>query len=242
MFPWCEAKSNLNPLQGLLDVRIIALETSTRAGSVALLADDKVVAAQSLPRERRTAEVLVPTIDTLLTQVDWKPAELQLVTVTSGPGSFTGLRIAVTTAKTLAYAVGAELIAINTLEVIAARLPSSCQTAAVVMNAQRGQWFAATYCRAADGSWLEEQPCQLVDRRPWLETLAAGTILTGPSADRSGAPLPTGIELADSALWFPQADDLGRLAWHRYQQGERADLWTLVPHYYRPSYAEEGSV
>jgi tRNA threonylcarbamoyl adenosine modification protein YeaZ len=81
----------------------------------------------------------------LLHEVDWCVESINLVVVAVGPGSFTGLRIGVTTAKTLAYAVGAEVIGVNTLAVIASQAPRSDTPLWVVIDAQRGELFAAKF-------------------------------------------------------------------------------------------------
>lgn len=220
-------------------MNIIALETSTRRGSVALLEDGRVLAMRQLPEDQRTAQVLAPVIRDALHATGWEPAALGLVATTNGPGSFTGLRIAVTAAKTLAYATGAQLIALNTLDVIVTQLPAEVETAGVVMNAQRGQWFASVYRRDVSHLWQCVQECQVVDREEWVQTLPSGTVIIGPTADRLEGQIPLHVQLADHTLWTPRADSLGHLAWSRFQQGLRSDPWTLVPNYYRPSYAEE---
>jgi len=220
-------------------LRIIALETSTRDASIALLHDDRLLQYCCLPADRRTTQSLAPAIRDALRDAGWSPSDVGLVALTNGPGSFTGLRIAVTTAKTFAYATGARLIAVNTLAAIATRLPAATESAGVVMNAQRGQWFAALYRRNASGVWTCIRACQVVDRRVWLNSLPPETLLTGPTADQFEGQMPAYVQLADRELWTPRADCVGQLAWRGYQQGRCTDPWTLVPNYYRLSYAEE---
>src|SRR5688572_20388398 len=94
------------------------------AGSVAAL-EGELVAEMELDSARRTAQTLVPALDVLLRQVAWKPQDVDLIAVTQGPGSFTGLRIGVTTAKTFAYACGAAIVGVNTLAAIARQVPAS---------------------------------------------------------------------------------------------------------------------
>ncbi len=102
-------------------MRIISWETTGTAGSVAALIDDRVLLERYLPDEQRSAQSLAPSIDALLAEVGWRPAEVELIATAVGPGSFTGLRVGVTTAKMFAYAVNCPLIGVNTLEAIAAR-------------------------------------------------------------------------------------------------------------------------
>ena len=104
-------------------MRILALETSSSSGSIAVMEDDRVLGESAFDPGQRTAQSFAPAVRRQLEAVDWLPRDIQLVAVALGPGSFTGLRIGVTAAKTLAYAVGAEVIGANTLKVIAWQTP-----------------------------------------------------------------------------------------------------------------------
>ena len=119
-------------------MRILALETTERIGSVAASDGDNLLLCNDLNRDERGAQSLAPGIRDLLDQVGWGPADVELVAVTQGPGSFTGLRIGLTTAKVFAYATGAALLGIDTLRVIAARTPDNVDDLAVAIDAQRG--------------------------------------------------------------------------------------------------------
>ncbi len=121
-------------------MRILALETSGTSGSVAVLEGSSQVAQLILPPGQRSARSLVPTIQDLLGRVGWEMSQIGLVAVTSGPGSFTSLRIGVSTAKALAYAVGAEIIGVNTLGVIARQAPRS------IGSSKRFSTRSATSC------------------------------------------------------------------------------------------------
>src|SRR5215813_11089947 len=109
-------------------MRILAIETSGRHGSIATLCGEaealSVVGQTMLNAEQRTAQALAPALRSLLSEAGWRPDSVELVAVAVGPGSFTGLRIGVTTAKTLAYAVGCQAIGVHTLLAIAAQAPT----------------------------------------------------------------------------------------------------------------------
>lgn len=220
-------------------MRILALETSTGTGSLALIEQGQLVAGRQLVRGQRTARSFAPALDEALRAAGWEPRSVDLVAVTDGPGSFTGLRIGVTAARFFAYAAGAELLAVNTLDVIVAQLPPSSTAAWALMDAQRTQFFAAAYARQPDGAWRAVVPCQVWTRDALLERLVAGSILTGPGLERAAAWAPE-HERADPSCWTPRAETLGQLARRAYEAGQRADLWRVEPRYYRPSYAEEG--
>src|SRR5262245_50788842 len=108
-------------------MRILAIETSGQRGSIAILnsqGDSLSTLGQTiLAADCRTAQSLAPALKSLLADAGWPSKSVELVAVAVGPGSFTGLRIGVTTAKAFAYAVGAQVIGINTLAVLAHQSP-----------------------------------------------------------------------------------------------------------------------
>ncbi len=222
-------------------MRILALDTSTEQGSVALLERNHVVHETPLSSNCRAAQSLAPAMAALLQQADWSPASIGLVAVTNGPGSFTGLRIAVTAAKTFAYATQSRLIALNTLRVLVEQLPADTHQACALMDAQRRQLFFAVYQRARDGAWQTMVPCQIVDRDQLAPLLNSGTVLTGPVLSRLAPPFLADQPRAEPTCWIPLASTAGRLAWQAHQAGQSDDLLQLQPQYYRPSYAEEKS-
>jgi tRNA threonylcarbamoyladenosine biosynthesis protein TsaB len=162
-----------------------------------------------------------------------------LIATSVGPGSFTGLRIAVTTAKTLAYATGAQLIGLDTLEVIAAQAPAITNTLHVVLDAQRQQLYVARFVKETSGRLQTIEPTRIVPRDAWLSTLAPPATLTGPAVAKIADRLPAGIELVEPQFRNPQAKTVGRLGYDYFLAGRRDDLWGLVPRYYRKSAAEE---
>jgi tRNA threonylcarbamoyladenosine biosynthesis protein TsaB len=188
--------------------------------------------------DQRTAQSFAPCIVQQLESVGWSPLDVQLIVVTKGPGSFTGLRIGITAAKTLAYAVGAEVIGVNTLKVIASQVPAEQQDAWTVMDAQRGQLFAARFRRSHDDWETIVQP-HIVDNERWLQSLTPGTAVTGPGLARLRDRLPAGIVIVDDGCWTPQSAAVGRVGYLEFRAGKRDDLWALVPEYFRKSAAEE---
>jgi tRNA threonylcarbamoyladenosine biosynthesis protein TsaB len=219
-------------------MRILALESSSNSGSVAVMEDDRLLSELPLDPSQRTAQSFAPAIRQQLKAVGWLPADVQLVAVTRGPGSFTGLRIGVTAAKTLAYAVGAEVIGVDTLEVIARQAPAGNLHVWALVDAQRQQVFAARF-RQRDGDLDRETATQIVDADAWLVSLSSEVLVTGPGLKRFGERLPDGISVAAQELWAARASMVGLVAGIEYRQGKRDDLWGLNPLYYRRSAAEE---
>ena len=218
-------------------MRLLAIETTKLAGSVAALENGSLLAEMRLPEEQRAARSLAPGLQGLLEQVGWEPADVELVAVTIGPGSFTGLRVGVTTAKTFAYAVHAEIIGVDTLEAIAAGVPQPWQTVSAAVDAQRGDVVAGLFRRGPDGWLSPDGPSKLISIRLWLAALEPGTLVAGPVEKLSAASCAA--VLADPQLCRPTAANVGRVAARHYAAGQRDDLWTLAPRYFRRSAAEE---
>jgi tRNA threonylcarbamoyladenosine biosynthesis protein TsaB len=220
-------------------MKILAIETTDTAGSVALLEDNQVQAEVRLNLDQRSAQSLAPAIQEQLQKLGWKPGEVKLVGVAIGPGSFTGLRVGVTTAKTFAFAVKADVVGLNTLEVIAAQAPAGVDQISVVVDAQRQQLFAATMEHTAAGTWQWVVPTAIVDIDAWLTALQPGSVVSGPGLQLLTGRLPNGINVLPTELWAPKAATVGALALHRKQAGMLDDAEQLVPIYFRRSAAEE---
>jgi tRNA threonylcarbamoyladenosine biosynthesis protein TsaB len=224
-------------------MRVVAIETSGRHGSLAALTgtvDEANLLRQiDLAGEQRTAQSLAPRLRMMLAEIGWPPQSIDLVAVSSGPGSFTGLRLGVTTAKVLAYATNAEIIAVNTLVVIATQVPSSPGPVWAILDAQRQELFAAKFTLCDRSRYQMDAPTRVVPQEAWLAELQPGERVTGPALRRLAVRLPPDIVVAAENMWQPTAAAVGRLAWQVYCDGKRDDVWKLTPVYYRPSAAEE---
>lgn len=224
---------------------ILALETSGYGGGVALLDGDKPLAELSLGPGRRSAAWLAPAIAQALAAAGRSAAEVRMVAVTAGPGSFTSLRVGVTTAKAFAYAIGAQVVAVNTLEAIAAEWRWSTSGAATrpetivsAIDAQRGDVYAARF--QARGELLEcLSPAAICAADDWLAAIEPGWLVTGPALESLLPHLPSDVLAAPRERWMPTATTVGRLAAAKYAAGQRDDVWTLAPLYLRRSAAEE---
>lgn len=220
-------------------MRILAIETSTKNSSIAVLEDHRVIRETGLPSDQGTARALAPALEAMFRETGWSPGSVDFVAVTHGPGSFTGLRIAVTTAKMFAYATGAQLVAVNTLRTLVEQLPAGVTDACAVINAQRQQVFAARYQRHAGQAWQVSLPCQVLGRDALLDILSPHTVVTGPLLARWSPPLRENQIQAPPGCWTPRAGTVAQLGRRLALAGHRDDIFELRPQYYRRSYAEE---
>ena len=241
-------------------LHILALETTELTGSVATWADGRLLCELPLPGDQRSAQSLAPAIAKALAQTGWRPADVHLVAVTVGPGSFTGLRVGVTTAKTFAYCCGAAVVGLDTLAVLAAAAPDGFTRLAVAVDAQRGDVVAGTFLRDAagtspsnasdallsdtllsdaSGGWRPDAPAKLVPWRAWLDALPDGVAVLSPLLRKRAGDVPTRLVLAPESCWTPRAACVAQLAAARWAQRRGDDLWKLAPLYCRRSAAEE---
>lgn len=220
-------------------MRILALETVETTGSVAALEDERVLAEHRLDPTQRSAQSLAPEIDNLLRRVNWRPTDVQLVSVASGPGSFTGLRIGVTTAKTFAYAVGCQAIGVHTLLAIASRAPADVRQCCAVLDAQRGELFVASFVRQASGEFIDHERTRIVSSKQWLKELVPGSVVTGPGLAKIVERLPREVTALDRAVWAPTAATIGVVGQRLFSAGQRTDVFALVPEYFRRTAAED---
>jgi tRNA threonylcarbamoyladenosine biosynthesis protein TsaB len=217
---------------------ILALDTATEKGSLALMAADRVLMEYSLESHGTYLTRLMPGVEALLSHTGTKPADLAAVAVSLGPGNFTGLRIGLATAKTLAWSLGCPLVPVPTMEVLAAQFPFYPHPIGVVIDAKRGEIFWGLFRCPEDLPEALEGPVRL-PATDLPARLHPPLLLTGPGLEthyETLIPHPTPeIVLAPPEMRSPRAPTLARLAQHRLEAGLTANPAQLVPTYLRPA-------
>lgn len=218
----------------------IGIDTSGRQGSVALLRDDNCLGERALSRTgRRHARTLVLELQQLLLSARIAPEQVDVVAVSVGPGSFTGLRVGMVCGKTMAYAIGARLVGVGTFVAIAHNAPVGVTDQFVIGDAQRGDLYVARY-RVADGHWLAaEDGIRIVRFKSWRDALPADTVLSGPGVDVYRAELEGRAQLLSHDCWTFAASQVARIGQQRAADGISDDPFLIEPVYLRRSSAEE---
>src|SRR5947208_15761431 len=127
-------------------MRVLAIETATSAQSVALLVEDRLLAYASYDGRGSGGGLLLPTVDHVLRKAGVAAKDLAAVAVSIRPGSFTGLRVGLATAKGLALGTGAAVVGVSTLEALAAAYePAEAITSCTLLDAYRGQVYLAVF-------------------------------------------------------------------------------------------------
>ncbi len=229
-------------------MRILAIESIDRRGSLATLTVRQdcceLVQEVSLPKNERTACSLVPQISSLLKKCSWDIENVDLLCVATGPGSFTGLRIGVITAKTLAYSSAAKLVGVHSLSALAMKIADSgehkkSQRVWAILDAQRQELFAASYTFLSESEMVTPPDTLLLKIDEWLDLLQPGDLVTGPPLNTLADRIPSGVTIAESELWSPTARAIGKLGAKIFLSQGGIDPMQLVPNYFRKSAAEE---
>jgi tRNA threonylcarbamoyladenosine biosynthesis protein TsaB len=221
-------------------VHLLALDTSTRYGAIALgRADGSLFHAVGDPQWRH-GRALVPNVRDLLREAGLSPRELGGVAVGLGPGSYTGLRVGVTAAKTFAYATGCLLAGFDSLEAIARNAPGECLRVSVIADAQRGDLFVADFARTHAGAALNAiKPTRIERINDWQLNVLAGTLVLGPALEQTRDLVPVSASTLDHDLNYPKGPALVALAREIFNAGRHVDPWFLEPTYHRKSAAED---
>lgn len=217
---------------------ILAIETATERGSLALAEGDRVLGEYPLETPGTYLQHLLPGVQALLAGANCALADVGAIAVSRGPGNFTGLRLGLATAQGLAWSRSLPLVAVSTLEVVAAQVPGQPRPVAALMDAKRREVYLGRYGGAAGRPQALGDPVRLP-----LDALAGELrpplLVTGPGLsvyedflrDRLDPDLP----LAPAELRYPRASTLARLAWPLVLTGHSAAPHRITPTYLRPA-------
>lgn len=220
--------------------RLLILETSGRPGQVAVAEGAAIKGSRRLDEARRHARDLAPAVAAILAEQKWKARALDAVIVSLGPGSYTGLRVGLMSAKTLAYATGCALIGVETFRAVARQAPPDVLDVEVLADAQQDKIYWQRFRRPeAAADFLPLGPLQIRKVADWLRERDPLTWISGPWLQEHAERLPGELRLVAEEFRQPRVENLLELGLARYVAGERDDPWLLEPLYLRPSSAEE---
>ena len=226
---------------GRMAMRGLAIETSGRVGSVAVAVDGEAVAAEHFSHGLRHAAGLVPIIDRLCAAQGWRPGDVEEVYVSAGPGSFTGLRVGVTVAKSLAFATGARVVAVPSVEVLARNAPAGWANLVIVLDAKRGQIFTASF-ENRDGRPVTREPAQLSTLADMLARTPRPVHLLGEGLPFHEGAIPAGdarVIRCPPDTWQGRASVVATRGAELARAGRFTDPARLTPIYIRKPEAEE---
>ena len=217
----------------------LALDTATRVCSVAVVREQEILAAYDVTMGLTHSESLLPQMNQLFSRTGLAKTDIEKIAVSSGPGSFTGLRIGLAAAEAMAYAWHCAICGVNTLKALAYNLPVSGVVLLPLLDAQKGNYYRGCYTWQ-DGKLKELQTIAIVSGRQLLEEAAACKLpvqLLGECSKLASLTLPENVLLAPAQVRLPKASSVALASQDpACVQGE--DLFHLAPYYLRQSEAE----
>jgi tRNA threonylcarbamoyladenosine biosynthesis protein TsaB len=221
---------------------VLGIETATGLGGVALVSDSEGLLGEVTLRNHEShSERMLPALDWLLATLNLSPSDLAAVAVSQGPGSFTGLRAGVATAKGLAFSLGVPLFGIPTLDALAASAPPGSGQMCAVLGARRGEVFRSLY-RSGSGGPERLGPDLLLPLRSLADELPDGCLVLGelPASFIELLPAGQAVRFAPPHLAHPRAAVIAALGSAALGAARASELTTLLPHYLRPWEAVAG--
>ena len=222
-------------------MRVLGIETSTMVGSLALIENGELLGECTLNTKVTHSVRLIPGINFLLKNLEVSLRDIDLLAVSIGPGSFTSLRIGVSTAKGLAQVIKKPIIGVPSLDAMASQLPYTEFRICPIIDARRGEVYTASY-RSEANETKRLTPYMSLSPEKLLQQIGEKTIFLG-----DGLRLYKDLilrRMGDLALFapvglsLPKGASIARIALSMYQNGYRENLFRLSPKYVRKSDAE----
>lgn len=226
-------------------MHILSLETSTRNFSLAVSKDDQVLKFRNFRTDKILESSMIPSIDKLLTSCHLKLEKIEAIAIGLGPGSFTSLRVGLSTVKAFALATNKKLIGVSSLDIIAAGVANKeADEICVIVDARRGKVYAAIYDRQIS----RKTDYLLTTIDDVLEHVYGETLFVGDGValykDHIEKAYKTYAKTHHSdckprfaleKFWYPQAKELAKLAIKKMKNKEFEDPARIVPIYLYPS-------
>ncbi|MCX8045087.1 MAG: tRNA (adenosine(37)-N6)-threonylcarbamoyltransferase complex dimerization subunit type 1 TsaB [Desulfobacterota bacterium] len=215
---------------------ILAVETATTTCSVALASDTSIL-AEMLLHEQHHSENVIPLIERLVADAVCVRHEIGCIAVDIGPGSFTGLRVGISTAQGLAFALGCPIVGVSSLEILAQQVTAPEASVCPMIEAPRGQVYTCLYKMDPNGRLAMSREPTVARPDVWVRLLSGTVVFTGLGALRyrnliaasySGRALFMIPPLAQ-----PRASTLAVIAWEAYREGRACIPELLKPQYIR---------
>ncbi len=221
-------------------MRILAMESSALTASVAILEDGRLLGEYTQNNGNTHSEHLLPMAESLLGCLHLTVGDMDLFAVSSGPGSFTGVRIGVSTIKGLAFGSGKPCIGVSTLEALAWNLHVPNGLLCPVMNARRGQVYTAIFRQTENGParLMPDSAISVEELDAALAAYDEPVYLTGDGYALCVEHLRHPIGVTPERLRYQSAASVALAALAAYERGDRTTDAELTPGYLRPCQAE----
>jgi len=208
----------------------LSFETSTKIFSLSLSQDEKVLRFRNLKSTLVLEDSILPAIDKMLDAAGIKFKQIDGFAIALGPGSFTSLRVGLSTIKAFAMSTGKPVVGIPTMDIIAAGVKNEeCDEICVLMDARRGKVYACFY-----GPQGRRSDYLLTTLDDVLQRAQGKTLFVGDGLGLYRDKIDRKFLFADEKWWYPQSKVMAALAYERFAQKQYDDAAKLLPLYLYP--------
>ena len=222
-------------------MKILAIDTSTKAGSVAITDDEEIIAERCLNADITHSETLLPAIKNIFDESGVSSSNIDLLALTLGPGSFTGIRIGVSTIKGFAFALDKPVVGVSTLEAMARNFPQVEEEITPLVDARRGEFYTADF-KWSCGELKRLSEDSALPPEAILNKERGKTFFVGDGLIKMAESLKS--SLGEKAIFSPDNDSyikgsiVAKMALKKFHEGEILDAASFTPLYLRRSEAE----
>jgi tRNA threonylcarbamoyladenosine biosynthesis protein TsaB len=230
--------------KGTVILKVLAVDTSSSVAAVAVIDDTKLLGEYILNHKKTHSQKLMPVIRELLSSLELLPQDIDIYAASSGPGSFTGLRIGVTSIKAMAYAVKKPVVSVPTLDALAYNIPIRDSLICPIMDARNNQVYTAVYKREKEipVKITEYMGIPVADLAEIIKGKNRNCLFTGDAVllhkDFLKEQLKENCEFAPANLQLQRASSVAQLALLNALSGKLESPYDMVPFYLRKSQAE----
>lgn len=223
-------------------MKVLGIDTSSKAASVAIMEDDKLISEYTINNKTTHSKKLMLIIENMFELNEMSAKDIDLISVCVGPGSFTGLRIGVATAKAIAHVRNIPVVEVNSLEALAFNIAMTNKTVCPMIDAQKKQVYTCKYSWDKDsllkvGDIDVKKVDDLADE---LKSSCEEFVLLGEGADLHKEVFENmnNVYIAPKAHRSTRASSICEIAIQKFKKGDTKTHYEVVPYYIRKSQAE----
>lgn len=201
-------------------MKILAFDTSTKFLSIALMDKEEVIKELHFEAGIKHSEILIPRIKDMLNEAGWNLSDIELICVGLGPGSFTGLRIAVATVKGLTISDGMKIKGVPTMDAMARRVEAGEKFVAPLLDAHKGKVYSCIY-EKENGKITRTTDYLLLTVDELLDSLKEKVLFFGSGAEKYIEKIKENplAEVLEGCDFYPRAADIGLIGLERLSEG-----------------------
>lgn len=225
-------------------MKILALDASGIVASVAIASEEEIIAEYTIKHKKTHSQTLLPMIDRVLQFAEVDLNDIEYIAVTEGPGSFTGLRIGAATAKGITQALNIPIVNVPTLEALAYNVVDTDKLICPIIDARRGNVFAAVYSRSNEGLEVvrEQEALPIEELIQYINSLGKNIIFAGDGINVHKDYIKNNIRidysLAPVYIREQKASSVAGVAFDYIKQNKYVQSKDFKPVYLRKSQAE----